>query len=379
MKTSLASNTLMPSTKALILGERLSGKRIAAELEELGIEPVFPDAGFPSPTDPDAVEKLRAALLKFQGMAGLEWEGQPHLVHPGASYWAERPELVQVGQDLGLMVIAPTVRCLSLFSNRLSLLTQADALKIPHLVQEFSPFHSKREIERWLKKTSAPFPIVLKSVRGVGGVGLLAIHSADELSARLPLWIEQLQSSFDESIFFAERHLEGARQISCPFVRFKDGTLKFFPVLDVSLQCRYRKLVEFCGGVDIDPKTFERIQHWSELLLKKCGYVGVGTLDFALDGPRAYLLGGSPRLTSSFPLWEKVAGTHAAAWQMATLKSTVKPSELPAMKPDRMWSQALSLRLYAEDLLMQLPQPGEVREATDRTLWKLPGAVAELH
>jgi acetyl/propionyl-CoA carboxylase alpha subunit len=360
-----------PSRRALVLGEGGAAERISLRLKEEGFEPETSGVGLPALADPQALEKLRAVLTRFAERARPKPESGAPCVHPGVSVWAERPEIATLGEELGLDVICPPARVLALFGNKLNLLTEADRLGIPHLVTSFDPVQSAREIERLVYNQSLgrkPFPFVIKAVRGGGGFGVFVVQEPSDLERKIPLWVEQVRRNLGEVSFFSERYLESARHIVVPFVRHMDGRFRVFPMTDASLQSRYRKVVELCPATGVDVEMQRELGERARKLADGLGYVGVGTLEFLVDATRAYLVEGSARLNTGFHLWENVAGTSAVAWQLSALEGG-GPGEEPGCKPRDTWRAGLAFRLYAEDSLLQLPQPGEVREITERRRW----------
>jgi len=370
-----------PSRKALILGSRSVASLIARELQDEGFETELQkdhdDPPLPSVGDPDALAKLRAVFERF-ARESPQAGGFANCIHPGVSSWAERPELPIIAQEFGLDVICPPTQVLALFSNKLNLLGEAERSGIPNLVLSFDPMHSVREIERMMVQSRQHFPVVLKSVWGSGSFGACIAYELDELGKKLALWIEQLRRKTGEVIIFSERYLEGARHISIPFARFPDGRTELFPSLDVSLQSRFRKVVEVCPAISVDPNALKRAQDWTLSFAEHCRYIGVGTLEFLIEGPRAFLVDGSARLNTAFPLWERVAGTKAVSWQLAAMETgTLSPP--PERTPRPEWATGISLRLLAEDSLLQLPQPGRIQELSNDREWRFKGSEAELH
>lgn len=327
----------------------------------------------PDYSKPGALAELRRVLGEFAKWAGPAAGGRAHVIHPGTSIWAERPELGTVAQEFGLDVICPSARAVSSFANRLTFLGEAERLGIPHLVLSFDPIQSVREVEGLMNRLQRRFPFVLKSVKGGSQSGIIVVHEPGDLDRRLGLWLEQLRMSVGEAILFAERYLEGARYVSVPFARFRDGSLKIFPFVDASLLCRNKKVVEFCPAQGVDAEVQAQIQGWTEKLLDHFNFVGVGSLEFLIDSSRAFLIEGLARLNTGFQLWEKVEGSSAVAWQLATLEARAIPPK--ASSP---WQSGVSVRLYAEDPLLQLPQPGWIHELSEKQHWKLPGAEAIL-
>lgn len=382
MRTGLAKSTALPPSKALVLGNAVVGSRIAQDLKAFDLEveteldyAIRTGNTLPSPAQFDSAERLRQFLTEyFKGVRDVLY------VHPGLSGWADRPELSVVCQELGIEVIGPSPRLLSLFGNKLHFLMEAEKAKIPHLVLSFDPVQSLREIERFITSLPDPtkFPFVLKSIRGGGaGVGVRVVHSFQEIEKALPVWLDQLRVRFGEAILFPERYVEGAHYVIQPFARFADGSTEFFPAVDASLQYRYRKLIEFCPCTTVDPEALQKVRTWTQMFADHCSYVGVGALEFLIDGPRGFLVEGLARLNAGFPLWEKVAGTSAVAWQMATLRQE-RPRARPLRQPMKEWASALSLRFHAEDPLLQIPQPGFVYELSSQSHWAENGNEAEI-
>ncbi len=346
--------------KVLVLGERATAYLIAEELQKEGLFPLFQKdlihASLPTWSSDHYLDSLQATLEEFSRIT----EGAG-IVHPGTTYWAERPELTSLAEQFGLSVIGPSVGNLSLFGNKLNFLTEADQLNIPHLVLNFDPMNSAREIEKWLVSTHQVFPFLLRSVKGGGRFGRYWVRDERSLQQGLSLWCDQLRRICGEVLLFAEKSIEGARQISVPFVRFQDGTTQVFPFLDSSLQSSNRKVIEFCPTIRLSPTMKKQLQNWTICFAEKCGYVGLGVFEFLVDGNRAYLSDGLPRLNTSFYLWERVAGTSAISWQLAALKGNF-PVDPPALQSEKNWRTGLSVRIYAEDSLYHLPQTGVVQD-----------------
>jgi pyruvate carboxylase len=314
MKAGLAKGIVSPKTKAIVLGPVVVAQIIARELEMLGFESVVVGKPLLPIASPGALDEVRTLLSEFSVRArGLAPELTPY-VHPGVSAWAERSELAVVAQELGLNIICPPARILSLFNNRLKLLVEAEQIGVPNLAIGFDPISSIREIEEFIESKNQRFPFVLKSVKGCSGFDLFVVQDPSELDKGVALWIEQLRRNCGEVLLFTERYLEGARHVVVPFVRFKDGSAKFFSSIDASLQCRHRKVIEFCPAVGIDLQVEQQIRDWSMRFIEHCDYVGVGSLEFLVDGSRAFLINAVARLNTSFRLWELVDGTQAVAW-----------------------------------------------------------------
>lgn len=372
MRPEPASEQTTAPKVVLILADRAIGEKLSSQFQGLGFDTrVQLPPPFCAPTQ--ELRELLAGFAQVEARHSL-W------FHPGISPLAEKTEWLALCRELGVQAILPPPRSLSHFNNRLSLLSEGEKVSTPNLLISGDPLHSVREIERLVRSKKLTFPFVLKSVRGGSGLGVKVIQQPEDLGRSLGLWLEQIRRNFGESMVLAERYLEGARRVVQPFARFMDGTFRLFPTVEASLASRLRKIVEFSPAYDdprVEKSQLKQIGGWTEALAHRTGYVGVGAVEYLLDGDRAYLIEGVPRLNSSFPVWEAVAGTSAIGWQLATLRSESQ-SSAPQMMERTQWCAGLGLRILAEDPLLQLPQPGKIAETSSKTEWNFPGASAQV-
>lgn len=364
MRPDLAERTPLVRPRVLVLGPKSTAERIASGLEREGFDPCMPEESSFS-----SIEGLRASLERFRETSDVRKNGGSY-VHPGTSGWGERPEFPQICQDLGLGAISCPARLLSLFSNKLTLLSQAERLRIPHVVLHFDPFTNVAEVEQFIAHEAESgkrvrFPLVLKTVRsGFSGASIRVIYSSAELREELQSWMSEMRGDESKMIFFLERYLEGARYLSLPFARFSSGETRFFPMVDSSLQQRHRRLIDICpaNGTPID--LIDSLHETASRFLEECQFVGIGALDFLIDDREFYLVDGSCRLNNGFSLWETVAGTNAVAWQLAALGISKKSASL-VFHPESSHSVGILARIRSEDAWTQLPQPGVILEQTD--------------
>lgn len=375
MRPEPASNRTSTRQIALVLADPGIGELLCEGLREQGFETRLDTP----PSLNTTIEQLRAVLRSF--VQREQRPGAQLWVHPGVTPLAERSEWSALSRELGFQFIGPPSRSLSLFNNRLNLLGEAEKMSISNLLLSPDPLHSIREIEKLIRTNRFKLPFVLKSVRGGSGFGVRVIHQPEDLGKSLGLWLEQIRRSIGEVIILAERYVEGARRIVQPFVRYADGRLELLPAIDASLTSRLRKIVEFCPALaNQDPSTdgvseLKQVREWTQALVHRTGYVGVGSLEYLVDGTRAFLIEGVPRLNTSFHLWEKVAGISAVELQLAAMG---REQRHPVASPTSEWRSSIALRIHAEDPILQLPQPGLVIQVGEKQEWSFPGAVAKL-
>lgn len=358
MRLSSARSSAEERPRVLVLGSGCTARRIAEDLGNLGCQ--VRSASLPELEDGEPLN-LKAWLAEEIAALGRGGGGRVW-VHPGVTEWAWRPEIQTVAQELGAGTIAPAPRLVNLFSNRLSLFSEAEKLGIPHPALGLEPVQSEREVEARLGP--AGFPAVLKSVSCHGeDAGIRVMSSPEELYRELPIWQEQLRRSGSGALLLAEKYIEGARALTVPFARFKDGSFLPAPIVDSSLMTRQRRTIEFCPAEKVDSRSEAKIWEAVRALTDGTGFVGVGSLEFLADGSRIWLVGGNPSVGTNYPLWEKIAQASAVQWQMATLmEESAPPQTTEAERRHSLWGAGVLVRIHAEDPVLRIPQPGRIIE-----------------
>ncbi len=344
-------------------------------MEDLGLQTAVLDS-VPAPALPAGKGALKRWLDSRISRLVLRDPQSPIWIHPSDSLWADRPELVTLAEELGIRVVAPPLKTLSLLGDRLTWLNHAaEALEIPTLVLPGEPSSSVAEFQRRIEERSLKFPFVLRSVRASGRLGCRVIRHADELGQNVPLWIEQHRLNIGEVLLFTEKWLEGTRRVSIPFCRFTGGHMTIFTESDISLQCSFERSITFCPAESLDAGALATMREWTRKLAEASAFVGVGAFEFVVDGARAYLVDRVPGLTSDIGAWETVDHVRAADWQLAALETSWAPSPMEAKTGTP--QVAISMNIVAEHPIIHLPQPGLVLETSDRWIWRGGGTSAE--
>jgi acetyl-CoA carboxylase, biotin carboxylase subunit len=369
MRPKLAVQQTKRSPRCVILGPSEIARKIEANLATLGIESI--SVGVAPGDEVELVELLK----RYPNPDGVaQW------VHPGISSCAEKPYFPTIVLKAGMIPISQSAKTLSLYSNKVNFLSHGESLAIPHLAISLDPFHSAKEIKKFLEENRPKFPVLMKSIFGGAGFGSQLIRNAEELDEVLPVWLDQLRERYGDSTVIIERTLGSARHLIVPFASFSDGEIRFFPVIDGSLQSRWKRFIQFCPAIGIEEAQKKTIQAWTKKWADSLGYYGFGTLEFLLEADQVYLIDGAARLNAAFPLFEGVAGVSAVEWQLASLGFLPKPipSENGPITEILAEKCGVSIRLYAEDPIRQLPSAGWIQEMTEVREWNHGDFSAEL-
>jgi len=375
MKIGLAENQPPRLPSILVLGEGALAEQIKNDFLELGLHAQLvggESSGYPLPkvTDFDAKTQFETLFAHWVKETGAEW------VHPGLTIWSERPEFEGWARQSGLSSISVSVKTLHLFWNTHQLLKLAEEEEVPTLGLSNDPITSIREIENAINKlvseNQASLPFVLKSAyRARSGYGARVIRSLDDLREWVPIWMNQLREYTGQTLLFIERYLESSRSYVQPFARLKTGEIEFFPIIDASLSFEGRNWLEVCPAQSLDRPTKEKIEDYTQRILEKSDFVGVGNLVFLGNGRDVYLTEGLARPNFAYRLWENVARTKALQWQLHALAPALLVHH-PKPRPKIQNSApicGLSVKLYAEDTWLKIPHPGVVHEVSTHTDW----------
>lgn len=353
MRPRLASTETQKRLPVWVLGPPELAESIVSQLTEVG----FPADDLETPRTENELRVL---------LRNLSEQGRS-LVHPGLSRWAERPEFPQLCEEVGLVPVCPSARILSLYQNKLNLLSEAEKVGIANLALSLDPLSSLREIQNLLEQIKPKFPIILRSLKGGAGHGVQLIRDRDDLEKTVPIWFEQLERIYGDAAVIVEKSLPSARHIIVPFIAQGADRFHALPWIDGSLQTRWKRMIQFCPATSMDSDAEKTVNEWIRSWAKAVDYVGVGSLEFLIDGKRAYLIDGNARLNAAFPLWEEMMGIRSAEWQLAMMGFTEEP-EFPTQFK---WKNGVSMRLYAEDPVRQIPTPGYIQEMSDPRNWDM--------
>jgi len=295
-------------------------------------------------------------------------------VHPGLSSWADRPEFPQIVSAAGLIPVAPPAKVLTLVMNKVNFLSEAERIGIPHLALSLDPLSSLREIQSLIARSGQKFPFALKSLKGGAGFGVQLVRTPQELEQTVPLWFEQLNRHYGDSAIIVERTLPAARHLIVPFISMDPENPQLLPWVDASLQSRWKRMIQFCPASNLDSAAEAKVVEYVKKWVKHLGYLGVGSLEFLVDGPNAHIIDGVARLNAAFPFYEAMMGIRSVEYQLAALGHLPK-LDVPAQPK---WKAGVSLRLYAEDPVRQIPTPGWIQEMSEPRRWNMQDTFAHL-
>jgi acetyl/propionyl-CoA carboxylase alpha subunit len=140
--------------------------------------------------------------------------------------------------------------------------------------------------------------------------------------------------------------LPSLRHIEVQIVADMHGSVLHLYERDCSIQRRYQKVIETAPPIGLSSEMLHQIRDASLKLATLLGYVGVGTVEYLVQGDRFFFLEMNPRLQMEHLITECLTSTDLVQLQLHIAGGEPLPMqqhEVPCS------GFALEARLYAED------------------------------
>ena len=282
-------------------------------------------------------------------------------MHPGYGFLAEHAGFAQAVEDAGMVFIGPTPEQIRRFGAKDAARAAAGEAGLS-LPAGSAALTTVRDAVEAAERVG--FPLLVKSVAGGGGIGMLACHRPGDLAEAVDRTMQQSALAFGSSAVFLEKLIPRARHVEVQAFGDGRGSVVTLGERDCSTQRRRQKVVEEAPAPGLDDSVRAALADDARRLLAAAAYRSAGTVEFVLDvdtGER-HFLEVNTRLQVEHAVTEAITGVDLVEWMVRAAAGDT--SFLDEVRPAAT-GHAIEARLYAEDPAKGFqPSPGLVTEVT---------------
>ncbi len=282
---------------------------------------------------------LAVAILDAARKSGAD------AIHPGDGLLSENADFAQACADDGRVFIGPTPQQIRAFCYKHAAREMARERGIPVLPGSgaLAGVHEAMALADDIR-----YPVMLKSSRGGGGIGIQLCRTPEELLDSYAA-VEALdQARFGSSALYLETFVASARHIGVQIFGDGRGTVVAFGERGGSPQRRYQQVIEETPAPELGSGIREKMLAAAIQLGQAVRYQSAGTVEFLFDKSTKdfYLLEFNTRLQAGHAVTEEVTGIDLVEWMIR--QSAGELPELSRM-PVRHTGSSIEARVYAEN------------------------------
>jgi len=205
-------------------------------------------------------------------------------IHPGWGFLSESPAMARACRENGIHFIGPSEEVLAAVGDKLALRKTAANVDIP-VVPASDLYRSPVDFDN---KSVRQYPVLIKPLKGLGGIGIRFARSAQDLQEKLH--ILSTDEQFRREGVFIEEFWPDAHHIEIPFFRDVSGNILFLPEIESSIQRRFQKIFQESPSVNLPEGLLDALYSDGEKLIRKIDYVGFGYIEFLIRNGKRYFL-----------------------------------------------------------------------------------------
>ncbi|XP_044742244.1 urea amidolyase-like [Chrysoperla carnea] len=354
-----------PFERVLIANRGEIAVRIIRTLKRMGIKSVSiyskPDEFAPHVQLADEAvcltgNTLAETYLNIEQIIEIAKRTKSEAIIPGYGFLSENAVFAKACEDANIIFVGPSAESINSLGLKHSAREIAKRANVP-LVPGSDLLET---LDQALEAADQiPFPIMIKSTAGGGGIGLQRCDNRMELIRAYETVRQMGQSYFKNSGVFIERFVDNARHVEVQIFGDGKGNAIHLGERDCSLQRRNQKVVEETPAPNVPEATRRKICDSAVNLAKVMKYKCAGTVEFMYDPKydEFYFLEVNTRLQVEHPITEEVTGLDLVEW-MLLIAADMPPN---FFQPITCKGASMEVRLYAENPVKGFkPSPGQL-------------------
>lgn len=277
-------------------------------------------------------------------------------IHPGYGFLSENADFVEAVTKAGLIFIGPEAETMRVMGDKAAAkikVSKAGVLVLPG-------YEGQDQSDKALLNAAEDigYPLIIKPAAGGGGKGMKIVHKTSELQSQIDSARREAKSGFGDDRLILEKYLTSPRHIEVQIFGDSHGNVVHLFERECTLQRRHQKIIEEAPSVGLSRKIMAPIYDAAVKAGQAVNYKGAGTVEFLLDGDKAYFMEMNTRLQVEHPVTEMITGLDLVKWQFEVASGHPLDVELI---PEAPIGHAIEARIYAEDPAQNfLPSTGKL-------------------
>jgi acetyl/propionyl-CoA carboxylase alpha subunit len=315
---------MAPLRRVLVANRGEIARRIIVGAHDAGYEAVAvfapDDARSPHVAEADLAIALTGATLgetylNPEALVAAARAGGADALHPGYGFLSENPALPEACAAAGLTWVGPSAEAMRVMGHKTRAKETVAAAGVPVLPSQVLDATSTAK-DTAAAAAAIGFPVLVKASAGGGGRGMRLVTAAGELAEAVASAQREAAAAFGSGEVFLERYLPSPRHIEVQVIGDTHGTVLHLFDRECSVQRRHQKVIEEAPAVLVPLSVRTRMWEAAIAAAASVGYVGVGTVEFLVDGEDFFFLEMNTRLQVEHGVTELVTGLDLVGLQL---------------------------------------------------------------
>jgi propionyl-CoA carboxylase alpha chain len=279
------------------------------------------DAGSPHVGEADAAvllpgSTLAETYLNPAALVQAARQGGADALHPGYGFLSENPALPEACAAAGIVWVGPPVEAMRVMGHKARAKEVVAAAGVPVLPSAVvAPAASVADLET--AADAVGYPLLVKASAGGGGRGMRLVEDAGQLSDSVAAARREAVAAFGSDEVFLERYLATPRHVEVQVIGDAHGAVLHLFDRECSVQRRHQKVVEEAPAVLVPDAVRRSMWQAAVAAAQAVEYVGVGTVEFLVDGDDFSFLEMNTRLQVEHGVTELITGLDLVGLQLA--------------------------------------------------------------
>lgn len=274
------------------------------------------------------------------------------MIHPGYGFLSENYVFASLCEQLQIEFIGPSSSSIKRMGDKINALEVMQ--KAAEGSNQFFEVFDSSDLVRISE--AVEFPLIIKYANGGGGKGMRICKEPSTIENCYEMVCSEAGQIEANPRIFIEKYIENAKHIEVQVLCDKHGNKYSLGTRDCSMQRNSQKVIEEAPAL-ISKEVSERLASIAIGICREIDYVGVGTVEFMVNGEGEYFLEMNTRLQVEHTVTEEVTGLDLVNLQIAVAKGEA----LNDLKFE-IGGHAIECRINAEDpALGFMPMPGKIK------------------